>query len=170
MSLKIDMYISVADPAAPPRSPSLFLDQTEARREYLRVWMTAPTPPPLILGSGWPGAPLISRSGSHAAFCCFQPFSSLKYHTPSPARLRADFLIFPSYLLLRSLVGFVDERSGNEIVFPLFFLFLYIFYWFHFFFFGYLLYPFYFWDHSFNWDICQHIIAWAQNIFKAVYS
>ena len=45
MSLKIDMYISVAYPP-PPTSPSLFLDQTEARREYLRVWMTAPTPPP----------------------------------------------------------------------------------------------------------------------------
>ena len=49
MSLKIDMYISVADPPAPPpppfRSPSLFLDQTEARRGYLRVWMTAPPAP-----------------------------------------------------------------------------------------------------------------------------
>ena len=47
MSLKIDMYISVADPAPPPPpSPSLFLDQTETPREYLRVWMIAPPPPP----------------------------------------------------------------------------------------------------------------------------
>ena len=62
MSLKIDMYISVADPAAPhppapPRSPSLFLDQTEARREYLRVWMTAPTPPPPYLRVWMTGGP-----------------------------------------------------------------------------------------------------------------
>ena len=93
MSLKIDMYISVADPAVPPTptpSPSLFLDQTEARREYLRVWMTAPTPPPLYKGLDDRGPPLSQ---------------GLKYHTPSPARLRADVLIFPSYLLLRSLVG-----------------------------------------------------------------
>ena len=94
MSLKIDMYISVADPAVPPPpppSPSFFLDQTEARREYLRVWMPAPPPPPpLYKGLDDRGPPLSQ---------------GLKYHTPSPARLRADVLIFPSYLLLRSLVG-----------------------------------------------------------------
>ena len=45
-------------PPPPPRSPSLFLDQTEARREYLRVWMTAPTPPPLSKGLDDRGPPL----------------------------------------------------------------------------------------------------------------
>ena len=114
LALAIDMYISVADRAPPP--PALFLDQTEARREYLRVSMSGPP------------FELLSRSGSGAAFCCFQLIFSRKYHTPSPARRRADVLIFPSYLLRRSLLGFVDERSGNEIVFPLFFLFLSIFY------------------------------------------
>ena len=58
MSLKIDMYISVADPAVPPPpSPSLFLDQTDARREYLRVWMTAPTPPPPYIRVWMTGGP-----------------------------------------------------------------------------------------------------------------
>ena len=49
-----------------------------------------PHPPPLYKGLDDRGPPLSQ---------------GLKYHTPSPARLRADVLIFPSYLLLRSLVG-----------------------------------------------------------------
>ena len=97
------------------------VDVVENRHVYFSGGSSPPPPPTfplLIFRPNWgpkriskglddrPPAPLIStRSGSGAAFCCFQPFSSLKYHTPSPARLRADVLIFPSYLLLRSLVG-----------------------------------------------------------------
>ena len=144
MSLKIDMYISVADPAvpSPPPFPLLIFRPNWGPKRISKGLDDRPHPPPPYIRVWMTGDPLISRSGSDAAFCCFQPFSSLKYHTPPLARLRADFLIFPSYLLLRSLVGFVDERSGNEIVFPLFFLFLYIFYWFHFFFFGFIPFTF----------------------------
>ena len=45
-------------PSPPPPSPSLFLDQPEARRGYSRVWMTAPTPPPLSKGLDDRGPPL----------------------------------------------------------------------------------------------------------------
>ena len=142
MSLKIDMYISVADPAVPPTatpSPSLFLDQTEARREYLRVWMTGgppylkvwirrcilllPTfllsaiphsqPPPQALrfshGRGERETRVTGDEPQGTMGCAhFHQKRDVWVrgsHTPSPARLRAEFLIFPSYLLLRSLVG-----------------------------------------------------------------
>ena len=93
MSLKIDMYISVADPAVPP-PPHPF---------PLLIFRPNWGPKRISKGLDDRGPPL--SQGLYPTLHCFQPFSSLKYHTPSPARLRADFLIFPSYLLLRSLVG-----------------------------------------------------------------
>ena len=52
------VYFSGGSSRPPPPSPSLFLDQTDARREYLRVWITAPTPPPLYKGLDDRGPPL----------------------------------------------------------------------------------------------------------------
>ena len=134
MSLKIDMYISVADPAAPP-SPSLFLDQTEARREYLRVWMTAPTPPPPLSKGLDDRAPHISRSGSglriRRCILLFPTFllSEIPHSLSCLVSRRRPYFSFLSLTQIACrLVGFVDERTGNEIVFQLFFLFLYIFY------------------------------------------
>ena len=124
---------------SPPTSPSLFLDQTEARREYLRVWMTGPPlsqgldPALHFVASNLSplGNTTLPASSSGASFFAWQRrarnasdwwwtardhgmrahFHQKRdvwvrgSHTPSPARLRAHFLIFPSYLLLRSLVG-----------------------------------------------------------------
>ena len=47
--------------------PSLFLDQTEARRAEKSFLETEP-PPPVTSGSGWPPASLISRAGSSTVF------------------------------------------------------------------------------------------------------
>ena len=156
-----DMYISVADPNPPSPLPTpFFLDQTEARREYLRVWMIA-APPPL------PPSPHPLSQGPDPTlhFVAFN-LSSLG-NTILPLLQTSLFFLLISYAdrLSASLTRDLGTR-----LFSNYFLFLSIFYWFNIFFFGYLLYPFYFWDHSLNWAICQHIIAWAQNIFKVVYS
>ena len=65
-AFQVITFQTVVDPGEGPRGPGpspLFLDQTEARRgknffggdrplPYLRVWMTAPPPHPLISRSG----------------------------------------------------------------------------------------------------------------------
>ena len=45
--------------------PPLFLEKTEARRAGKKFWIAFPSP--LIQGSGWPGSPLVPRSGSGTA-------------------------------------------------------------------------------------------------------
>ena len=176
MSLKIDMYISVADPAVPPPPPFpllIFRPNWGPKRPEGSGW--PPPPPPPYLRVWMTGGPPYLKVWIRRCILLLPTFllSEIPHSLSCLASRRRPYFSFLSLTQIACrLVGFVDERSGNEIVFPIFFLllFLYIFYWFHFFFFGYLLYPFYFWDHSFNWDNCQHTIAWAQNIFKAVYS
>ena len=134
MALKIGMYISVAGPAVPPPppSPSLFLDQTEARRDpkglddrppppppYLRVWMT--------------GGPPYLKVWIRRCILLLPTFllSEIPHSLSCLASRRRPYFSFLSLTQIACrLVGFVDERSGNEIVFPIFFLllFLYIFY------------------------------------------
>ena len=134
MSLKIDMYISVADPAAPPPppspSPSLFLDQTEAPREYLRVWMTAPTPPPLSKGLDDRGPPLSQQDLDPALHFVASNLSPL-WNTTLPLLL--DFAQTSLFFLL---ISYSDRLSACRLrwreiwerdCFPIiFFVFIYI--------------------------------------------
>ena len=94
-------------------------------------------PPPLSKGLD-DRAPHISRSGSglriRRCILLFPTFllSEIPHSLSCLVSRRRPYFSFLSLTQIACrLVGFVDERTGNEIVFQLFFLFLYIFYWFH---------------------------------------